>query len=199
MHVNTHAHTRHCADRTSARIGSIDYSIISIIDTVNPIAMHGKLIHSLKRQRRDASPPHQSEPLDLVVVKPSAAQHQPAKRARRSASLPAPAAVPADFLTLALQKVFELQVDLACIDAEAAADPAYIQCPNNDGGDGGDDSGNEEEDGGFLGAEAEALGFAICAREALRFLAAQGEQDDGGELVRRLRATLVDKCDGIPI
>lgn len=171
--------------------------------------MHGKLIHNLKRQRRDASPTtvqqvhhhhHQSEPLNLVVMKPTATNHHshPAKRLR-SASLPATGddvqSPPVDFLTLALQKVFELQVDLACIQAEAAADPAYIERPNDDGGD---DSGNEEEDGGFLGAEAEALGFAICARETLRFLAAHGEPGDG-ELVQRLRATLVGKCDGIPI
>lgn len=171
--------------------------------------MHGKLIHNLKRQRRAASPAAvlrstDDEPLNLVKVStpttPASTTsnidvNQPTKRFR-SASLPEAAVPSSDFLTLALQKVFALQADLAAIDAEAASDAV------NNGHQAADcddvDSGNEEEDSGFLGMEAEALGFAICAREALTFLAANGEPRTS-DLVQRLRARLVGKCEGLPI
>lgn len=119
------------------------------------------------------------------------------------------AVLPPDFLQIALQKVLRMQADLALIDAEAeaaaaaaAANDTRQHALHRNGGDAREetysDSGNEEEDNDFLESEAEALGFAMCAREALTFLAANGEQSDG-ELMRRLRARLVGNCEGLPI
>lgn len=185
--------------------------------------MSGKIIHNLKRARLvgptaaaalfAASEPA-SEPLNLVVNetkdfpaappvcrisnRDSFETVQQAKRQRidnetetpdRSAPQPTVEVAPSDFLKAALQKVLALQADLARIDAEATSD-------DNENDD--VDSGNEEEDTAFLGQEAEALGFAICARETLTFLAANGQPADG-LLVQRMRERLLGKCAGLPI
>lgn len=170
--------------------------------------MSGKLIHNLKR-KRDASTrqlqPHDtsaaSDHTGVTIGLKLRPQHDVTRSAKESSNgdprkkvklAPMERAVPDgftpkyDFLRESLLKVNALQAELAVLD-------------DNDDEEEGYDSGAEEHDEAALMAfEAEALGFAVCARETMMFLDAQGLTADN-PLVVNLRNQLVGRCGKIPI
>lgn len=176
--------------------------------------MSGKLIHNLKRKRAEnARLRHQRDAAnsnDGAVAIGLTQRSAGDTNAARKTSEPAKKIklehhiterdVPADgrttpkfdFLHEALRKVNALQAELAALDN-----------PNDDDDDeeGYDSAGSEhqEDDEAALQAfEAEALGFAVCARETMWFLGAHGLTPDN-PLVVQLRKQLVGKCGQIPI
>lgn len=160
--------------------------------------MSGKLIHNLKRKRDDGNIRQQREKdtaepdgvatIGLPVCKVES--HEPQKRARLEP--PTKRAVPDgsiqkyDFLKEALLKVQALQAELAALDDD------------DDNDEEGYDSGSEEDEVALMAFEAEALGFAVCARETMSFLDGQGLSADN-PLVVNLRSRLIGKCGQIPI
>lgn len=87
-----------------------------------------------------------------------------------------------DFLRAALIKIQELENELA----------------NDCHSDSMSDNDSDQEDDQQSGYEPEALGFAVCARETLTFLASQGLSQDNPIIVS-LRNRLIGKCNGVPI
>lgn len=90
-----------------------------------------------------------------------------------------------DFLMEALKKVQELENEMA----------NYSDDTDDDSDDGIDVDDAFERNA--LAFEAEALGFAACARETLTFLAGEGLGPED-PLIKTLRNRLVGKCQGIP-
>lgn len=88
-----------------------------------------------------------------------------------------------DFLREALKKLHQLESEIAAIEEETVdndrVDNESIDC-----------EGFEEN---ALAFEAEAIGFAVCARETLNYLASQGLTQDS-PLVKSLRDRLIGKC-----
>lgn len=86
-----------------------------------------------------------------------------------------------DFLNEALKKLHELESEIAAIE-EGTEDEDHVESIDYD---------KFEENA--LTFEAEAIGFAVCARETLNYLASQGLPQDS-PLVKSLRDRLVGKC-----
>ncbi len=86
-----------------------------------------------------------------------------------------------DFLKEALKKLHELESEIAAIE-DGTEDEEQAESI---------DYGKFEENA--LAFEAEAIGFAVCARETLNYLASQGLSSDN-QLVKSLRDRLVGKC-----
>lgn len=156
--------------------------------------MSGKLIHNLKRKRDDQCAKQRCEkdtakPDGEVPIGLSLHNEEPCDLRKRVRLAPEERAVSDesvqkfDFLQKALLKVQALQAELAVLDNEDEE---------------GYDSGSEEDESALMAFEAEALGFAVCARETMAFLGAQGLTDDN-PLVMNLRNRLVGKCGQIPI
>lgn len=169
------------------------------------VTMSGKLIHNLKR-KRDASA-RQNEQKDIIApdhgdtiglklrpqqdVTRAKEPYESRKKVKLADSTervdPDGSSSKYDFLREALLKVNALQAELAALD------------DNDDTLDeDGYDSGHEEDEEALMAFEAEALGFAVCARETMMFLGAQGLTADN-PLVVNLRNQLVGRCGEIPI
>lgn len=88
-----------------------------------------------------------------------------------------------EFLRAALVKIEELENELA----------NDYRCDSRSA-----DSDSDQENEQQLGYDSEALGFAVCARETLTFLASQGLPQDN-PLIVSLRNRLIGKCSSIPI
>lgn len=88
-----------------------------------------------------------------------------------------------DFVREALKRVLELERELSTL-SESSEDDTYADGPS-------------EFERNASEFEAEALGFAVCARETLHFLAGEGLQVDD-PLVQSLRQRLVGKCNETP-
>lgn len=86
-----------------------------------------------------------------------------------------------DFLKEALKKLHELENEIAAIEEGTEDEDQATSI----------DYGKFEENA--LAFEAEAIGFAVCARETLNYLASQGLTPDS-PLVKSLRDRLVGKC-----
>ncbi|KAG4071888.1 hypothetical protein HA402_006049 [Bradysia odoriphaga] len=84
-----------------------------------------------------------------------------------------------DFLKEALKKLHELENEIAAIEEGTEDEAASIDY--------------EKFEENALAFEAEAIGFAVCARETLNYLASQGLTSDS-PLVKSLRDRLVGKC-----
>lgn len=88
-----------------------------------------------------------------------------------------------DFVREALKRVLELERELSTL-SESSGDDTYAD-------------GSPEFERNAAEFEAEALGFAVCARETINFLASEGLQVDD-PLVQSLRQRLVGKCNETP-
>jgi len=86
-----------------------------------------------------------------------------------------------DFLKEALKKLHELENEIAAIE-EGTEDDDRAESIDYD---------TFEENA--LAFEAEAIGFAVCARETLNYLASQGLTQES-PLVKSLRDRLIGKC-----
>lgn len=86
-----------------------------------------------------------------------------------------------DFLNEALKKLHELENEIAAIE-EGTEDEDQVESINY-----------EKFEENALAFEAEAIGFAVCARETLNYLATQG-LTESSPLVKSLRDRLVGKC-----
>lgn len=88
-----------------------------------------------------------------------------------------------DFLKEALKKLHELESEIAAIE----------EGTEDDDDDRSESIDYETFEENALAFEAEAIGFAVCARETLNYLASQGLTQDS-PLVKSLRDRLVGKC-----
>lgn len=88
-----------------------------------------------------------------------------------------------DFLEEALKKLHQLESEIAAIE-EGTEDEDDDRVESID---------YETFEENALAFEAEAIGFAVCARETLNYLASQGLTQDS-PLVKSLRDRLVGKC-----
>ncbi|XP_058451802.1 uncharacterized protein LOC131430672 [Malaya genurostris] len=99
-------------------------------------------------------------------------------------------AVRSDFLLQALQRIQELQDEIDFLENDPYAEDA--------------DSTEEDEDAEssfeqshhqiVMGHQAEAMGFAVCARETMAFLEREGVSPDDPMLVN-LRNRLIGRCE----
>lgn len=86
-----------------------------------------------------------------------------------------------DFLKEALKKLHELESEIAAIE-EGTEDEEQVESIDY-----------EKFEENAVAFEAEAIGFAVCARETLNYLATQGLTENS-PLVKSLRDRLVGKC-----
>lgn len=138
--------------------------------------MAGKIIHNLKRKRQEEEAEGSSS-------------HQEPKRERTQEQ--EAASSKQSFLIEALNKIAELQKQLQESDVEF------------DGEDFDEYSDDEDSEVSFYlneqrRHEAEAIGFAMCARETLLFLQKEGIPENSA-IYKSLREKLVGKSDGVPI
>lgn len=98
-----------------------------------------------------------------------------------------------DFLMQALRKIEELEDELAQIDDDDC-DSGHHEADDGDDDEYETISGDQQQ---IIGNDAEAIGFAVCVREAFNFLSAQGLSDED-PLVLNLRERLIGQCNGIP-
>lgn len=143
--------------------------------------MAGKIIHNLKRKRQEEK--ERSSPAE------GSSSHQEPKRERTQEQEAATSKQ--SFLIEALNKIADLQKQLQESDVEF------------DGDDYGDYSDDEDSEVSFYlneqrRHEAEAIGFAMCARETLLFLQKEGIPENSA-IYQSLREKLVGKSDGVPI
>lgn len=143
--------------------------------------MAGKIIHNLKRKRQEEK--ERSSPAEG-----SSGNHQEPKRERTQVQEQEAATSKQSFLLEALNKIAELQKQLEESDVEF---------------DGEDYSDDEDSEVSFYlneqrRHEAEAIGFAMCARETLLFLQKEGIPENSA-IYQSLREKLVGKSDGVPI
>lgn len=151
--------------------------------------MTGKLIYNLKRKRCERSPStSDSEEYNCNVksVKINNKNiHQSTDiHVKQEASRESPLSIAnQNFLFEALKKIQELEEELALLDEE-----------NVDSGHEDDDSNIDDATSfDIFHAEADAIGFAACAKETLNFLAAEGLPADS-PLILALRNRLISKC-----
>lgn len=143
--------------------------------------MAGKIIHNLKRKRQEES--ERSSPSQ------GSSEEQEPKRERLQ-ELEASTSKQS-FLLEALSKIAELQRQLQEDDVDF------------DGDEFDEYSDDEDSEVSFYlneqrRHEAEAIGFAMCARETLLFLQKEGIPENSA-IYQALREKLVGKSDGIPI
>lgn len=100
-----------------------------------------------------------------------------------------------EFLRLALLKIQELEHELALLDEESYDSGHHEYEEDDDTVSSDNDHGQNRQ---RIGVEAEALGFALCARETLNYLASEGITDEN-PILTALRNQLIGKCRGIPI
>lgn len=151
--------------------------------------MAGKLIYNLKRKRCEHSPSTSDsedyeKPDKFVKLTNDDIHPSTESFVNQEASHDRPLTLAnQNFLFEALKKIQELEDELALLDEE-----------NVDSGH-EDDDGDTDESSNFdlLCAEADAIGFAACAKETLNFLAAEGLSSDN-PLVLALRNRLIGKC-----
>lgn len=86
-----------------------------------------------------------------------------------------------DFIKEALKKLHELESEIAAIE-EGTEDDDHT-----------DSIDYETFEENALAFEAEAIGFAVCARETMNYLASQGLTQEN-PLVKSLRDRLIGKC-----
>lgn len=98
-----------------------------------------------------------------------------------------------DFLMQALRKIEELEDELAQLDDDDC-DSGHHEADDGDDDEYESISGDQQQ---IIGNDAEAIGFAVCVREAFNFLSAQGLSDED-PLVLNLRERLIGQCNGIP-
>lgn len=162
--------------------------------------MSGKLIYNLKRKRCDHersavdSDSDEREVANKVIKFDEGDEDSSSTSASNNEDGPSGGRRAAsrgndNFLREALRKIQELENELA-------------QLEEDDFDSGHEDEDDETDEGidetHMLHAESEALGFAVCAKETLSFLAAEGMAPDN-PIVLALRSRLVGKCDSIPI
>lgn len=97
------------------------------------------------------------------------------------------------FLIEALRKIEELEEELAQLDDDDC-DSGHHETDDID--EDYDSFGGEEEQI-IDGHDAEAIGFAVCVREAFNFLSAEGIAPDD-PLVLNLRERLIGQYNGLP-
>lgn len=146
--------------------------------------MAGKIIHNLKRKRQEES---EQRSRSSSVEGPTS-QESKRERLQNQESSETQSARQS-FLLDALQKIAELQSQLEN-DAEFEDDFE-------------DYSEDEDSEVSFYlnekrRHEAEAIGFAMCARETLLFLQKEGIPENSA-IYQSLREKLVGKSDGVPI
>lgn len=167
--------------------------------------MSGKLILNLKR-KRDERRARQHQPKDtgasdqdsgtigltlrqqsdVTSARKACESRKKVKLATTERAVPDRSTPKYDFLKEALLKVNALQAELAALDN------------NDDTHEEGYNSDSEVDEAALMAFEAEALGFAVCARETMMFLGAQGLTADN-PLVMNLRNQLVGRCGPVPI
>lgn len=98
------------------------------------------------------------------------------------------------FLKEALQKIVELQNELDDFEADLNESGEYYE------EDSEESFGSEHQstNNSHQWEEAEALGFAICARETMLFLEREGIPTSS-EVYKALREKLIGSTEGIPI
>lgn len=147
--------------------------------------MSEQRIHTRKRKRAEITETN-NEPLPIEQAeRPSTTTHRQGPPQKMIATDVSPVSQQY-ILAKTLRRMAELTAELAALD------DSYDTDDNSD-------SGNDQDDENELMAfEPEALGFAMCARETMIFLAAQGLNADN-PLVLDLRKRLVGKCRGLQI
>ena len=157
--------------------------------------MSGKLIHSMKRKHEDEYNANNSDNGRCGKRINAHSENTSDNKSNNNSddetnSDETNSVASVDFLKEALKKVESLERELHEIDEyDSDCDEASDEgVPENY-------SEIEENARAF---EAEALGFALCAREALTFLANEGLSMDN-PLVQSLRNRLIGKCHSVPI
>lgn len=125
--------------------------------------------------------------VNLCSVEPSSSIPKNAKKSKHSESVVEHndregSSEKFDFLKEALKKLHELESEIAAIE-EGTEDEDCVESIDYE---------NFEENA--LAFEAEAIGFAVCARETLNYLASQGLTQES-PLVQSLRDRLIGKCE----
>lgn len=100
-----------------------------------------------------------------------------------------------EFLMEALRKIEELEDELAQLDDDDC-DSGHHEADDCDDVDEDYESIADEQQQ-IIGNDAEAIGFAVCVREAFNFLSAQGLSDQD-PLVLSLRERLIGQYNGAP-
>lgn len=148
--------------------------------------MAGKIISNLKRKRQEET--ECSSPIEGSNSSSNSSEQEPKRE--RIEELEADINKQS-FLVEALNKIAELQRQLQEND---------VDLDDDEFGEYSDD--DDSEVSLYLDEqkrhEAEAIGFAMCARETLLFLQKEGIPETSA-IYKALKEKLVGKCDGIPI
>lgn len=99
-----------------------------------------------------------------------------------------------EFLMQALHKIEELEDELAQLDDDDC-DSGHHEADDDDDDDYDSITGEQQQQ--IIGHDAEAIGFAVCVREAFNFLSSQGISDED-PLVLSLRERLIGQCHDLP-
>lgn len=115
----------------------------------------------------------------------------PDQRANQLPEQPAPASPGrSDFLLQALRHIQELQDEIDFLEN----DPWPEDADSSENDDDDDDQYPPMDGAVVVGHQAEALGFAVCARETMAFLEREGVPADSPMMVS-LRSRLVGRCE----
>lgn len=173
--------------------------------------MSGKLIHNLKRKRAELTASRNNHTNDCATSDSDDSNDAHLKIPKteilngnqstdnlthNDVSIPRIVRGNDEFLRDALRKIQELEQELALLDEEDYDSGHHEDDDDSDSFD--DNFAANQHNDELLEAEAEALGFAVCAKETLNFLAAEGLTPDN-PIVLALRDRLVGKCNGIPL
>lgn len=176
--------------------------------------MSGKLIHNMKRKA--AGQPHTISESDYPNKCDTAAisdsdefgegsakklkiendnENSQSSNASGTSALSTPSGR-YEFLVQALQKIEELENELAQLD-EDDCDSGHHGDDEDEEDDGYDESISSDQQQRIIGNDAEAIGFAVCVREAFNFLSSQGISNED-PLMLSLRERLIGQCNGVP-
>lgn len=176
--------------------------------------MSGKLIHNLKRKavvpQHGINANNYLEASDIAAnsdsdengennAKKLKIQHENENSQSSDASAASGLSTPSgryEFLMQALHKIEELEDELAQLDDDDC-DSGHHEADDSKSSDNDDYGSINGEQEQLIGSDAEAIGFAVCVREAFNFLSAQGLSNDD-PLVLNLRERLIGECNGIP-
>lgn len=171
--------------------------------------MSGKLVHNLKRKAAsqqhedsyldisDTGTDSESDEIDGNRAKRARIEHENENSHSSEASGASALSTPSgryEFLMQALHKIEELEDELAQLEDDDCDSGHHEDDDGDDDNDYGSVNGDQQQ---LIGNDAEAIGFAVCVREAFNFLTAQGLSDQD-PLVRNLRERLIGECNGLP-
>lgn len=191
------------------RVGKPNDCSLSLVD--HPLSMSGKLIMKRKRasqeeqqqaQEQRVQPQEQQQeqqPTEAVPEKRHRPLTPPAEEPGQNC--PNPPDAPNRILLEALQKIMELQAELDAFEQDLNDRDGYAAA-----GAEAEDVEESDEDAEVAAqfapptpaqrSQAEALGFAMCARETLLFLQSEGIPTES-PLYQTLLGKLVGQSDGL--